>query len=279
MEDPILEVIEDEELGGRSKLGVNVAYLEFEEEEEEEEVDPVDEEGGFSLDAGLLCLEEGSGGTAAAVAAAEAVTFTAANTAAAAAASRTVWFFISCDAFWYSTSYCFISSFEIRNLENSPSRVVSIFRDSEAADEEDGDEDGPMPDKFGMLEADESTFVASRVTPASTRNSFADGSRFSRLDANCGILSLWLEDGSRYDEVDVVFLENWAVVVVFQSKAERVAGEDDDEVEDEEASLKLDTSEYVFDGSGELNLCFTVPVTSRDDAGGRLSLLLLSELV
>ena len=214
MEDPRFEVTEDEEQGGRSKLGVIVAYLKVEEEEEEEEeeeaADPVDEEGGFSRDAGLLCLDEGFNGVTAAtvVVAAEAVTFTAANTAAAAAASRTVWFFISCDAFWYSTSYCFISSFEMRNLENSPSKVVSIFRDSEAADEEAGDEDGPMPDKFGILEADDSTFVASRVTPASTRNSFAEGSRFSRLDANCGILSLWLEDGSRYDDDDVLLLEN-----------------------------------------------------------------------
>ena len=108
----------------------------------------------------------------------------AAANAAAAAASRTVWLLISSDAFWYSTSYCFISSFDMRNLENSPSRVVSIFRDSEAADAEAGDEDGPMPDKLGMLEADESTFVASSVTPASTRNSLAEGSRFSRLDAN-----------------------------------------------------------------------------------------------
>lgn len=277
MEDPRFEVTEDEELGGRSKLGVIVAYLEV---EVEAEADPEDDEGGFSRDSGLLCLDEGNGGTAAAVVAAEAVTFTAANMAAAAAASRTVWFFISCDAFWYSNSYCFISSFEMRNLENSPSRFVSIFRDSEAADEEADDEDGPMPDKFGMLEADESTFVASRVTPASTRNSFADGSRFSRLDANCGILSLWLEGGSRDDEVDMLLLENWAAVVVFQSRADSVEGDDDDdEVDDEETSLKLDASEYVFDGSGELNLCFADPVTSRDDAGGRLSLLLLSELV
>ena len=181
MEDPRLEALEDEVLGGRSKLGVIVEYLEF---EEEEMADPVDEEGALSRDAGLLCLEEDSGGTTLLVLVEDAVTFTAANTAAAAAASRTVWFFISCDAFWYSTSYCFISLFDMRNLENSPSRVVSILSDSEAADEEVADEDGPMPDKLGMLEADESTFVASRVTPASTRNSFADGSRFSRLDAN-----------------------------------------------------------------------------------------------
>ena len=190
MEEPRLELIEDEELGGRSRLGVIVEYLDFDEElgeeEEEERADPVEVEGGFSRDAGLLCLAEGrEGSTAAAAAEApDAVTFTAANTAAAAAASRTVWLLISSDAFWYSTSYCFISSFDMRNLENSPSRVVSIFRDSEAADAEAGDEDGPMPDKLGMLEADESTFVASSVTPASTRNSLAEGSRFSRLDAN-----------------------------------------------------------------------------------------------
>ena len=164
-------------------------YLDFDEElgeeEEEERADPVEVEGGFSRDAGLLCLAEGrEGSTAVAAEAPDAVTFTAAKTAAAAAASRTVWLLISSDAFWYSTSYCFISSFDMRNLENSPSRVVSIFRDSEAADAEAGEEDGPMPDKLGMLEADESTFVASSVTPASTRNSLAEGSRFSKLEAN-----------------------------------------------------------------------------------------------
>ena len=83
------------------------------------------------------------------------------------------WLEISLEAFWYSSSYRFISSLEIRNLEKSPSRPLA--------------EEPPFPaalgilERFGMLEADDSSAAVSSVTPASTRNSLAEGSRFSRL--------------------------------------------------------------------------------------------------
>jgi hypothetical protein len=47
---------------------------------------------------------------------------------------------------------------------------------------EDDDNDAPIFERLGKLEADERTLVTSKVTPASTRNSLADGSRFSRLE-------------------------------------------------------------------------------------------------
>lgn len=87
---------------------------------------------------------------------------------------------------WYSASYCSISSLEIRYLENSPSRFP-FFPSWPASDVDLSDSDWPKNslifDRFGILEETvEINLDLSSMTPASTRNSLAEGSRFSRLE-------------------------------------------------------------------------------------------------
>ena len=77
----------------------------------------------------------------------------------------------------------------IRNLENSPSRLGTTGPEPDLVRTSFSPPPPPPVDpnmfileRLGMLEAELKMFVVSNVTPASTKNSLAEGSRFSRLE-------------------------------------------------------------------------------------------------
>ena len=84
----------------------------------------------------------------------------------------------------YSASYCSISALDIRYLENSPSKlVVKLVAELDTEDDTIVVLLVLLVAKLGILDAEVKTWLElSKMTPASTRNSLALGSKFSRLD-------------------------------------------------------------------------------------------------
>ena len=91
---------------------------------------------------------------------------------------------------WYSASYCSISSLEMRYLENSPSRFPFLPSLPESAESFPALAASALLarkllnlERLGKLEDTVDRIEDfSRTTPASTKNSLADGSKFSRLE-------------------------------------------------------------------------------------------------